>query len=312
MIFGSQRWVDDHYQARSIRAGLPRLQRKRREVRHDDSVSAVNNGTLPAGLSLDTDYCLKTGCTNVIKCATQISVTADDTAVTITSAGTGTHTLTNKGKRDALRSSVASGKLILRDHPHRHTGFFSTAEWSKDRPFLPTRHGHTATRGVYASGINLLSTGALSHNYRFIGLELTTSQTGAADIATTVNPRPHGRLMALGQDSGNIIFDRTYIHGRGYPDRLGPVAIVWNGFNTAFVNSYLDQLDYWQPRIAGFTPSFNATSVTLTAGSGYGSRTLHPVTTSATVVAITGGAATGAATSTWIWPASCGYESPSA
>lgn len=255
-------------------------------------------GTLPAGLSLNTNYFLLTSCQNVIKCVSQLSLTNGGSAVTITGTGTGTHFITHAGigTHYVLQWPPANPAYITvrnagGDAALTPDGVQISTGFAPNMPML--RQDIFYSSGGTVNRTALLTSGILSHNWRFTGIEITTNPTAAAELATTVYPRPHGELLALGQDTGNIIFERDYIHGQGYPDRLGTVGIIWNGLNTAFVNSYFDKLDYWHPVATGFAPTFTSSTITLASGDSWSNRVLHVTTSSNT--AVTGVTATNGA-----------------
>src|SRR6266481_6440977 len=162
-------------------------------------------GTLPGGLNLNTNYYFKTYCVDVIKCTTQLSLTNGGAPVPITDTGMGIHTLTHQG----------NGTHYVMQWPPANPAYVTIRTASADSALPPDGVRITPSylpamatlqqSAFLSAGTQMLTSGILSHNYRFIGLEFTTSQTGAADIATTVDPRSHGNLLYLGPDTGNLI-----------------------------------------------------------------------------------------------------------
>lgn len=79
------------------------------------------------------------------------------------------------------------------------------------------------------------------HDWRFV-IELTTGNT--TEISTSTDPTPWGTLMDISGDTANLTFDRSWIHGQGYPDRTSQ-GIKVQGRNQAIINSEVGDLDYW-------------------------------------------------------------------
>jgi len=256
------------------------------------AIQFTSTGTLPGGLSATTDYYPLSTCnTGNPVCQFQVSTTNGGSPVAITSPGTGTLTIVDHG----------TGPLFVMAWPPRDqwivvtttgsvppAGVRTSSAW---QPQMATIENTTP----YFSFNYMVKSGVMSHNWRFVGLEWTSGKNN--DYLTTIDPRPFGNFMQIGMDSGNIIFDRTYVHGWGYPQRLGAVVGFIDGFNVGFINSELSQMDYWQPWYTGFVPSYTASSLTIGPGQAhYGSPATSantPTTTGNTVIAITSGTATG-------------------
>jgi hypothetical protein len=77
-------------------------------------VQFVSSGTLPGGLALDTTYFLLSPCTASpnAACVSQVSLSSGGAAVNITSAGTGTHTIVDRGsaRRESSRGQTQSSE----------------------------------------------------------------------------------------------------------------------------------------------------------------------------------------------------------
>ncbi len=54
-------------------------------------------------------------------------------------------------------------------------------------------------------------------------------------------------------DVSNIVIDRCYLHGLGFPNRIYRAFSNYDGHNMGIVNSYLSNLDYWHSVYTGLT-----------------------------------------------------------
>ena len=70
-----------------------------------------------------------------------------------------------------------------------------------------------------------LQTGILSHHWRFVGIEFTHADNSAG-AQTTTDPIPYFGFFNTRRTAANIIFDRCYIHGLGFPNRIYRAATV--------------------------------------------------------------------------------------
>jgi len=267
-------------------------------------VQMVTTGTLPAGLSVNTDYYAVTRCSDAYHsptadpplpvCTTQVSLTNGGSAVTITDVGSGVHSFVGHGigttyimpwppANSWIQIRTATADSSLPPVGVKINGPAASA-------LMPKINQATTFTPTYS-----LSTGILSHNWWIgPGVEFTTATN--SDYLTTVDPRPYESLIHTGIDSANIILDRDYIHGQGYPNRLGPVALTWDGTNTGIINSWLSQLDYWHPTAnqqeGGWFPSWTATTATFGPGNThYGLRSVTTLGNS--VLTVTGGTVSG-------------------
>jgi hypothetical protein len=255
-------------------------------------IQFATTGTLPGGLSPNTDYYPLTGCSSGSQvCSFQVSTTNGGSPVTITSAGTGTLSIVDHGQGNiyVMAWPPANNWIVVTTTGNvPPNGVRTSAGW---QPQMATIENTT----YYDAFAYMLNSGIMSHNWRFVGIEWTSAKNN--DYLTTIDPRPYGNFMRLLEDSGNIIFDRNYIHGWGYPQRLGAVAGFVDGFNVGFINSELSHMDYWHPWFTGFAPANTSSTVTLGPGQAhYGSpstRANTPTTTGNTVISLTGGVATG-------------------
>ena len=131
-------------------------------------------------------------------------------------------------------------------------------------------------------------------NWRFVGIEFTHADF-SADANTTADPPGVYGMIASNPSAGNIILDRCYIHGLGYPNRLYRAILAFDGENMGIIDSYLEKLDWWHPYRSpngGWNPSSpDSAHVSITAGTYYyGQQT---VTTTDVTITITSGSASG-------------------
>ncbi|MFB3778601.1 MAG: hypothetical protein ACE141_13365 [Bryobacteraceae bacterium] len=87
-------------------------------------------------------------------------------------------------------------------------------------------------------------TGTPAHHYRFVGIQFTHSPRAAEnDVKSTIQQV----LVQLTLPVHDIVFDRCWLHGRGYPDRVRLGYFGGNGqYRIAFINSRLDNIDTWK------------------------------------------------------------------
>lgn len=89
-----------------------------------------------------------------------------------------------------------------------------------------------------------------AQRYRFIGLELTHEKLpepyppGWDTPAGTSQNQGVVRLLA-GSHGDQVIWDRCYLHGHPYPQRLG-AGLSLSGENVGFINSYMDEVAWWR------------------------------------------------------------------
>jgi len=133
-------------------------------------------------------------------------------------------------------------------------------------------------------------------NWRFVGIEFTHADF-SADANTTADPPGVYGMIASNPSAGNIILDRCYIHGLGYPNRLYRAILAFDGENMGIIDSYLEKLDWWHGYRSpvdwsAWNPTMtDSTHIAISAGTYYyGQQTA--VTTGATIT-ITGGSASG-------------------
>ncbi len=253
-----------------------------------------STGTLCGGLSMNTNYYLLSNCPASVQvaCTTQVSLSSGGSPVTITSTGSGIQRLVDQGTGtmyigpapdpSAAWIVLKSGGTVLPQADNRISPGFDGQMF----------HLRQNTPLQYLPGV--LSTGILTHNWRVIGAIFDTATNN--DYLTTTDPRGYCGILVTGQDSENIIFDRTRVQGPGYPNRFGcATAIFLDGRNIGVTNSDWRGMDYWHPYATGFSGSFTFSQVTLGAGNAYAGRSLfNAQTTANTVITVTqGGGVTG-------------------
>jgi hypothetical protein len=251
----------------------------------------TTTGTLPGGISANTDYYALTACLNGASqsCTFRISLTQGGAPVAITSGGAGALSIATHGTgaQYIMAWPPANKWIVVRtatpDSQFTPPGVRTSKAW---QPRMATIK-QTAPSPAGA----MINAGILTHNWRFIGLELTTATNN--DIAMTVDPRPYGNLVVTDPDNGYIIFDRVYMHGWGFPNRFGKTAVNMDGYAVGFINSEMSQMDFFHSWYSGFAPAIVSPNVaTLTPGSSFMGQ-LTPTTTGTTTIRILGGESSG-------------------
>ena len=83
-------------------------------------------------------------------------------------------------------------------------------------------------------------------NYRLIGLEVTFPPVPST-YATLGGGIYYGSLVNLPDTSQAIVLDRLYVHGQNFPAEGPNGGVYFQGVNQALINSYVDNISYWQP-----------------------------------------------------------------
>lgn len=114
-----------------------------------------------------------------------------------------------------------------------------------------------SSMGGAVTGNTLVSVGnydnndmSMLANIRFVGLQFTYSDNPSAHSSS--DPLPWYSLFATTSTSQNIIVDRCYFHGLGTPHRVYN-AIRWDGMNSAIIDSYLDNFEYFHAASSGLS-----------------------------------------------------------
>ena len=79
---------------------------------------------------------------------------------------------------------------------------------------------------------------------RLDDIEEATSETGGGYLA--FDPNPFWRLVTFGANGRNIVLDRCWIHGRGFPTRLQG-AVSFSADDSALVDSVVADVNSWRP-----------------------------------------------------------------
>jgi hypothetical protein len=255
------------------------------------AIQVKSSETLPEGLRADTTYYVK----NPSAARTfQLAASPGGAAIDITSSGTGTHWFADQGGGGSILAWPPSENWIIvrtavRDEQFVPEGVRVTPEWKSRMATIksPARWDR--------SGLGITLTHEhLVHHWRFVGIEFTHDDLASAEIQTTIDPHGHYGFLWFWRDAGNIILDRCYIHGLGYPNRIYRAIVGYDGENMAIINSYWEKLDWWRPYRDGVKPTMtNSSTLTISRGTyftGPAQRTLSdPVS-----VVITGETGTGA------------------
>jgi len=255
------------------------------------AIQFASSGSLPTGISADTTYYPLTACPSGGVCTTQLATTISGSPISISSTGSGVMTVVDQGDGTnyiAPWPPAVNNWVIVRTATADSA--FAPAGVRADGPTWQPKMA-TFQQTVWDTGSSfLIYTGTLSHNFRFVGLEFLP--TVSTENTTTTDPRPMSNFLRINQDSGNIVFDRTYVHGLGYPNRLY-IFSYFDGANVAIVNSDLEHMDFWHPWYSGFTPAVSSGTVaTLAAGTAH-MGIITPATSTSTTITMTGGTATG-------------------
>jgi hypothetical protein len=161
-----------------------------------------------------------------------------------------------------IRSSTPDSEL-----PPEHTRI--TPGWkSKMASFVSP----VSNLGVLSFASTLLMFGNEDGNYENMtssirigpGIEITTADSPEAHSAS--DPLTWYNLIVSYSYDSNIIFDRTYVHGQGTPNRITR-GWFWDGLNMGLVDSYLDNLVYYHSEYTGLNATKTSNN-TLTVAAG--------------------------------------------
>ncbi|HWZ32812.1 MAG TPA: fibronectin type III domain-containing protein [Bryobacteraceae bacterium] len=103
--------------------------------------------------------------------------------------------------------------------------------------------------GCFNCGPNNM--GQFTHHLWFRGIDLTHTDVSAL-ANTTPDPNPTNRIFNAPQTwrSTYIVWDRCYLHGLGYPNRVASFFTEMGGAYIAIINSDLEKWDFWRPSIS--------------------------------------------------------------
>jgi hypothetical protein len=228
------------------------------------AVQVVSTGTLPSPLSSGTTYYVVNR--NQAARTMQLSATSGGAPISITTNGVGTHSIADPGTGGRLMKWPPTANwIIIRtatpDSEFVPEGVRVTPEFTSKMATF--RHQNKVLR-------NLVS-GPLAHHYRLEGIEFTHEDSATTDAATIFNVPYWTGYIEIGRDASNILIDRCYIHGLGFPNRLFRPIYLFNGEDSAIMNSYWDKIDFWFPNRVGMAlTSTSGTELQLTSGNFYG------------------------------------------
>lgn len=123
------------------------------------------------------------------------------------------------------------------------------------------------------------------------GIEITTADSPEAHQSS--DPVSWYRLIVSSPWNSNIVFDRTYIHGQGTPNRI-TAAWFWNGTNMGLVDSYFSNLTYFHTMYSGLNIAGTG-NTTFTIAPGTENMGGGPVSLPTTVTATIAGSGSGRA-----------------
>ena len=218
----------------------------------------------------------------------QISASAGGSAIALTDTGSGTNYV--------VPLPAAGGPQIIIRTATPDSGFCPPgvrcmgSVWSSLMATIKVAGGlWTSANGN--NGPLIFQTNIGAHDIRFVGLEITsTDASGLA--ASSTDPRPtFGFLFSNVSDAPTrIIFDRCYIHGLGYPNRIYRPFVTFDGKYMAVINSDLEQWDFWRPWIDSGTPGTRGFAQTIsgnTVSTGVGTYHMGVATCTASGLSVT-------------------------
>lgn len=218
----------------------------------------------------------------------------------LSSAGSGSHLLTDPG----------SGTHAIMAWPPPNDRWIVVRTATPDQEFCP--EGVRCTGSIWASKMARiakmappsgdyndirLDTGLLSHHWRFIGIEFTHADNSAA-AQTSTDPTPYFGFFNTRRTASHIIFDRCYIHGLGYPNRIYRAIMGLDGEHIALINSDLQKLDFWHPLAYpnnAFMPEIKGPQTVQIAPGRFNMGITTAVTASPATITLTGGSGNGTA-----------------
>lgn len=263
----------------------------------------ANGGTLPAGLSAGTTYYAKSAScapANAL-CEFQVSTSMGGAAVTISSAGSGTFTILTFGSgTQYIRADVKLPEIIIRSSaadnllPGAHVRICNAcgatpSEWAAQMATFRK----TTNTGSYGTDMSLVP-GVLTTDVRLgPGIEVSQTDTGSTEVLSNNDPTPLFGQVEADMDSQRVVYDRVWIHGIDWPNRVYRPMFNQDGSNIAIINSDLGQWNYFHTAYTGLAPTRSSgTVVTFTAGTASMANNTRPTVTSGGTITFTGGAAT--------------------
>ncbi len=260
------------------------------------AIQVRSSGVLPDGLQSGTTYyVVNPSSTKTI----QLALGPGGPPVLIGNSGQGEHFLCDPGSgRHAIMAwPPANNWIVVR-----------TA--TPDEQFCP--QGVRCLGGIWASKMARIAqtsppsgtladvrlfSGILSHGWRFVGIEFTHADNSAA-AATSTDPTPYYGFLFTRRTTSNLILDRCYIHGLGFPNRIYRAIVGYDGTNMAIINSDLEKLDLWHPAVSprnGMLPSITGSQTAQIAPGIYYMGVKQASITAPVTITLTGGTTSGTA-----------------
>lgn len=269
-----------------------------RVVPHNGTEVQFVGSDLPAPLAQNTAYTVTDGFASLGQACGEPAGGNHDlmrfklSGVDITDAGSGTNYIASRGGSVTI-GKVPTNWIIIRtatpDAEFVPEGVRVTPEF---QPKMATIRTTTPLSIAHA-----VSYSTLASHYRVEGLEITHSDVATAQISSTVNPDHFYGLIYTDMTTSNILFDRCYIHGLPWPNRM-KAPIELNGRNSGVIDSYLDHFQYWNPFRDTSLTRLSNTQFTIAAGAvrgapeGSGSPLVNTIASTITVT-LTGGGVSG-------------------
>lgn len=153
-----------------------------------------------------------------------------------------------------LVTAGATGQCVYSPSTQSNNQLFIVPEWPLGTNWrVPegVRYENAAWAGTAHGKMYLNTLGAgqrmgliqqCAHEWRFMN-ENTTGTTSEAASSTT-DPTPWGGLWQVAFSTRHIFFDRAWIHGQDFPNRLLH-GIYIDGRENAVINSEVDNMSYW-------------------------------------------------------------------
>lgn len=154
----------------------------------------------------------------------------------------------------ALVTAGATGQCVYSPQTMSNNWLFIVPEWplgtnwrvpegvryDSTAPWAGPAHGKIFLNTIGASQrLGLLQ--QCGHNQRFMNENTTGDTTELA--STTTDPTPWGGLWQVAFSTANILFDRSWDHGKSFPNRLFH-GIYVDGRQNGFINSQVDNMSY--------------------------------------------------------------------
>jgi hypothetical protein len=130
---------------------------------------------------------------------------------------------------------------------------------------------------AHTTGGSLDFSSHTAHHYRFVGIKfIETSVASVNDVVSIIRDTLLSIDYAVIHD---IVLDRCYLHGPGYPDRIKYGIVAGSGaYNIAILDSYMDNIDVWRAYQSGIVLSrLDAATNSYSSGMAYMGNIAVPV-----------------------------------